>query len=124
MPIRKPSEMTKKDQKICVQYLSGLKRSLDRVMKAPSFDFYTVKIKNQRLAKLLLCICHDRKLLITEYIEELLVSQLRRNPTYKQYFDNEMECEIQQKSAIRFFQKPYMATQKERKQGHSEDTAS
>jgi hypothetical protein len=120
MPIRKPSEIAKKDQKICVQYLSGLKRALDRVMNDPAFDFYNVKIKNPRLAKLLLCICWDRKLLITEYIEELLISQLRKNLAYREYFDNEMECEIQQQSAIRFFQKPYMAEQKERKKGHGE----
>ena len=107
-PKAKP-KLTKQEKKITCQYMSGLKRSISR-LDDPNFEFYSPKLTDKRLLKLLLCIAHDRKFHITKFIEDLLISQLRRNPSYREYFDNDMECEIQTKSTLRIYQTPRMAT--------------
>ena len=120
MPYRK---LNKKEKSITSQYLNGLKRSLKRI-DGNSFDHYPVKLKDHRLVKLLLCICHDRKLYLPDFVESLLIEQLKKNKSYREYFTQDLGVEVRTQSTLRFFEKPWITTQDERRKGHSEITAS
>ena len=110
----KSRKLNKQEKAITSQYLTGLKRSLKRI-DGRSFDHYPVKLKDHRLVKLLLCICHDRKLYLPDYVESLLIEQLKKNKSYREYFEQDLSVEIQTESAMRFFPKLRMATLEERR---------
>jgi len=117
---RIPSSQNAK--KATYQYQNGLRRSLKRL--ETGFLFYNVKLKDERLVKLLLCLCHDRKLHLPTYVEELLISALEKSSkSYREYFENDvLDVEIQTQSALRFFEPKRMATMDERGKGHTATT--
>ena len=116
-------KLTQKQKSMTYQYLKSLEKSLNRV-NGPDFQHLNVKIRNPQLAKLLLCICLDKKLHLPSYVEELLIEKLSKNKSYEYYFDQGLEVSIKQQSSIHFYREPKMCTQDERQKGHSERTAS
>ena len=112
-----------KTQKTTGQYLTSIRRSLQRI-DGRSFNHYPVKLKDHRLVKLLLCICHDKKLYLPDYVESLLIEQLKKNKSYQEYFTQDLGVEVRTQSTLRFFEKPWITAQDERRKGHSEITAS
>ena len=115
--------LTKKQKKATTQYLSSLKRSLERV-DGRSFDFYTVKLTDHRLLKFLLSKAYIEKRYLPDMVEELIIRGLKYDKSYQDYTENDLAVEIQITPALRFYSQAWVATQKERKRGHSEATAS
>ena len=111
MPKRK-RKLTNKERALTKQYLVSLQNSMDRCDR-PDFNHLVIKIKDRRLAKLLLAVCHNQKRYLPEYAELLLTQQLHKN--YRDYFENEdLDVRVETYKALSFFKKPRMCTQDER----------
>ena len=86
----KPSRrLTKKQKKATTQYLSSLKRSLERV-DGRSFDFYTVKLTDHRLLKFLLSKAYIEKRYLPDMVEELIIRGLKYDKSYQDYTENDL----------------------------------
>ena len=109
-------KLTDKEKKITTQYLSSLKRSLERV-DGRSFDFYTVKLSNHRLLKFLLSKAYIEKRYLPDMVEQLIIRGLKYDKSYQDYTENDLAVEIQITPAIRFYSKSWVATQKEKNRG-------
>ena len=112
-----------KTQKTTGQYLKSIRRSLQRI-DGRSFNHYPVKLKDHRLLKFLLSKAYIEKRYMPDMIEELIVKGLAKDKSYQDYVENDLTVEIQTKPTLRFFNKSCLATQAERRKGHSENTAS
>jgi hypothetical protein len=95
-------------------YFAGLRGTLN-LMKQNEFSGYSVKIEDTSLVKLLLCHCIKQKLYLSDYIESVLKKNLvKRSKTYKEYFDQDLDVEIQDVSYLHFFNKPICLLKDER----------
>ena len=119
----RPKKLTKKQKKMTAQYLSSLRRSLDRV-DGRTFDFYSVKLSNHRLLKFLLGKAYIEKTYLPDMIEELIIKGLAHDTSYKDYVDNDLAIKIEIQPTLRFYSQSWAATQKERNKGKSGGTAS
>ncbi len=63
------SKLTKKQKKLTNQYLSGLKRSIERI-DSQSFDYYPVKLSNTRLLKFLIGQAYIKKEFLPDMVEK------------------------------------------------------
>ena len=113
----KPSrKLTKAEKKITTQYLSSIKRSLERI-DGRTFDHYNLKLTDHRLLKFLLSKAYIEKRYLPDMVEEFIIRGLKCDKSYQDYTENNLTVEIQITPALRFYSQAWVATQKERKRG-------
>jgi hypothetical protein len=101
--IKRVDEQIKSDEEKTYQYISGLAKSRRRVSQA-NFNYYNIRLTNQKLLNLILAVCEHKKLHLPSFIEELLVTAMRsRDKTWRQYFESDnMQVELQDSQVMTF----------------------
>jgi hypothetical protein len=95
-------------------YLTGLKRSM-QLIDDNKVTYYNIKLPDLRLAKLLQCICYQKKLHLPTFVADILKQQLSNDKDYAKYLESShYDVTVEEIETLRIFTKPRMAAKEER----------
>ena len=107
--------------KAAVHYLSGVKRSLQR-LDEPGFNHYNLKLKDKQLVRYILARAYIEKRFMPQFVAELLVKGLKTDKTFQEYVDQNLQISIETSTAMKLESRVYCAEKQEREKGHSQIT--